>query len=76
MRLPKVKKHDRGYYLRVWRAERDLSIGQAAEVFGVSPSFWSLLEDGRRNASPKVAAELANATGQPIEIFLGIEVTR
>ena len=38
--------------------------------------FWSLMENGHRNASPKVAAKLAKAMKAPLELFLGIEVTR
>ena len=69
MALPKVKK-DRGYYLRVWRAERDLSVADAAKHFGIGAAHWSLLENNRRNASPSVGAELAKATGTSIELFI------
>lgn len=75
-KIPKPKRRNRAYYLRVWRAERDLTTAEAAAVFGLHPSHWSLMERGKRNASPKVAAHLAAATGQPIEMFLGIAVTR
>ena len=76
VRVPKITKRDKGFYLRVWRAERDLTRAQAARVFGINPSHWSLMEDGRRNASPKLAAKLAAATKQPLELFLGIAVSR
>lgn len=76
MALPKRTKKDRGYYLRVWRAERDLTIAQAAKVFRMDPSHWSLIEAGGRNASPKLAAKLAAAVGQPIQMFLGIPVPK
>lgn len=75
MKLPRIKK-DRRYYLRVFRAEYDLSQSAAAKMFGVSASHWSLLEDGKRLASPQVAAKLAEATKAPIELFLGVEVSR
>lgn len=76
MALPKVTKRDRGYYLRVWRAERNLTADAAAKVFGIDSSHWSLIESGRRNASPKIAAQLADAVGQPIQMFLGIAVPK
>ena len=76
MAFPKVTKRDRGYYLRVWRAERDLTIAEAAATFRVNPSHWSLVEAGKRNASPRLAAHLAAITGQPIEMFLGIPVPK
>jgi len=75
MKLPRVNK-DRGYYMRIFRATYGFSHQQAAEWLGVTPSFWSLLEHGHRHASPKVAVKLAAVTKAPIELFLGIEVTR
>ena len=75
MKFPKVKKN-KGYPLRVWRAERDLTIKAAAKFFRVSAGHWSLMENGLRHASPRLAARLAEATGAPLEVFLGIKVTR
>jgi len=68
--LPKPTKKDAGYYLRVWRAERNLAVFQAAKCFGIGSSQWSLLEAGKRNASPTVAEQLAEATSAPLDIFL------
>ena len=76
MALPKITKRDRGYWLRVWRAERDLTRSQAAQLFAIKQSHWSLIERGLRNAGPALAAKLAEATGQPIELFLGISVPK
>lgn len=76
MKLPRVTKKDAGFYLRVWRAERALTKDASARFFGIGPSQLSLIESGRRNASPEVAAKMADATGAPIELFLGIAVTR
>lgn len=76
MALPKVTKKDAGYYLRIWRAERDLTQHQAARFFDVTPSHWSLLEDGKRAASPLLAQVLAKATGARIEVFLNLEVAK
>jgi len=75
MKLPRVKK-DKGYHLRMFRAAHDLTQAQAAQLFGVSASHWSLMEDGKRTASPEIAAEMAKAMAVPIEIFLDVEVTR
>ena len=71
-KLPPVTKRDAGYYLRVWRAERDLTRAQAASAFGITPSFWSLIEDGKRFAAPALAKLFAEATGEDIEIFLNM----
>lgn len=68
---PKVKK-DIGYVLRIYRAERNLSQFSAAKKFDVSPAHWSMLEDGKRRASPGLAKDLADATGAPLELFLGL----
>ncbi len=73
MALPKPRKRDRGFYLRIWRAERDLTIAKAASLFGINPSHWTLIEHGKRNASPLLAQQLADATGQPIQMFLNME---
>ena len=75
MNLPRVKK-DRAYYLRVFRAKHDLTVAQAAALIGLKGSAWSLIESGKRNASPQVAAKLAALVPLPIEQFLGIKVTR
>lgn len=72
MKLPAIKK-DIGYFLRVFRATYGFSQGKAAKMFKMSASHWSLLEDGRRNASPELAQELAKVTGAPIELFLGLQ---
>ena len=58
--------------MRVWRAERDLSMAAAAAMFQIDASHWSLLEAGKRNAGPQLASALAQAIGQPIQLFLGL----
>ena len=75
MKLPAVKR-DRSFHLRIFRATYNLSKYEAAKLLGIGPSHWSLLERGRRNASPSLAAKLAAMTGEPLELFLGIKVTR
>ena len=76
MRKPRITKYGPGRILRVWRAERDLTIADAAQLFRLSASQWSLIEAGKRNASPELAVKLAAATSAQIEYFLGIKVTR
>ncbi len=71
MKLRPVKK-DAGYFLRVWRAEHDLTQGDAAEYFGVNPTFISLIEAGRRFPAPPLAKAFSDATGAPIEAFLNM----
>jgi transcriptional regulator with XRE-family HTH domain len=71
-KLPPITKKDAGYFMRVWRAERDLSQRQAGRCFNMKPSFWSLVENGKRFLSPRLAKILAEATGQPIEVFLNM----
>lgn len=69
-KLPRVTKRNAGYHLRVLRAHRNISQSEAARLFAVSHSHWSLLEDGKRNAGAPLAEALAAATGAPIEVFL------
>ena len=71
MKLPRIKK-DAGYFLRVLRAEHNLSQEQAAKRLGVSPSHWSLLEAGKRLPDSTKAEKLAIATGAPLRLFLGL----
>ena len=65
-----------GYHLRVWRAERNLTIREAAKLFRVTASHLSLVEAGKRLASPTLAYRMAQATKAPIETFLGVRVSR
>ena len=69
-KLPKRTPRDAGFFLRILRAERNISQREAADLFGVSKAYWSLLESRKRNASPKLAERLAEATDAPMDIFL------
>jgi transcriptional regulator with XRE-family HTH domain len=69
---PKVTKKDLGYYMRVWRAERDLSQSDAARFFGMGPSHWSLMEDGKRKASPDLAIQLEAAGVADFKMLVGV----
>lgn len=71
MKSLRVKK-DAGYYLRVWRAERDLTQAEAAAHFKITPSHWSLLESGARYPSRTLAKRIVRETGMRLEIALGL----
>jgi transcriptional regulator with XRE-family HTH domain len=67
---PRRTKRNAGYFLRVFRAERNLQQGDLATLFGINKSHISLIEAGKRNASPHVAELMAKATGAPMDVFL------
>ncbi len=71
MRLPRVR-YDQGYYLRMFRARYNLTQADAARLFEMSPSHWSLLEDGKRTFSPQQAEKMAKVTGADIRLFIGV----
>jgi transcriptional regulator with XRE-family HTH domain len=72
-KYPKVTKKDAGYYLRVWRAERNLTQSEAAQLFGIGSSFLCLIEAGARFPAPKLAKEFSRITKSDIELFLNVE---
>lgn len=47
--------------LRVWRRYRDLTQQQVADRAGISKSYLSQLESGKRRGTPDVLARLAGA---------------
>ena len=65
-------RYDQGYYLRMFRAKYDLTQAAAGAFFKMSPSHWSLLEDGKRCAAPELAEKLAEATNADMRLFLGL----
>ena len=65
-------RYDQGYYLRIFRARYDLSQAEAAQMFKMSASHWSLIEDGKRTCTAKRAEQFAEVTNAPIELFLGL----
>lgn len=56
--------------LKVWRTDRDLKQKAAADLLGVSKPTISRLEKGRRSPSLKLAAQLSERTGIPINEFV------
>ena len=67
---------DVGYFLRVYRATNNLTQGEAAKRFGVSSSYWSLMESGDRHPSKRLAPRLAKETGAPLLLLLGVEAPK
>ena len=67
-RLPEIVKNA-GYWLRVWRAEHNLTQYEAARLFNISPSHYSRIEAGLEEAGEAVAQQFADATKHPLVIF-------
>ena len=61
-KLPRVHK-DRAYHLRTFQARYGWSDQDCAAYFGISPSMWSLIKNRKRNASPGLGLQIAEATG-------------
>lgn len=70
--LPNVKK-DAGYYMRVFRAEHGLTQEAAGEHVGVSGGHWSYIENGEKKPSAALGKRLADLTGGPLGVLLGLE---
>jgi transcriptional regulator with XRE-family HTH domain len=60
--------------LRKWREKRNLTLREAAELAGISASFWAGLENDPEN--PKDAKAPGNATARVLEILTGIPSDR
>lgn len=69
-RFVATTKRDLGFYMRVYRAERDLSQVQLAGLLGIKPSHVSLLESGRRAPGRDLAKSLVELIGISWEIAL------
>ena len=72
-RRPKPTKKDLGFYMRVYRAERDLTQGDLAEILGITPSFLSLIERGHRFPGREMMSKIREVIGVPIHALLGTE---
>lgn len=59
--------------LRVARAERDLSQGEAARIVGVSRQTISSIETGLYSPSTVLALRLAGILGEPVERLFWLE---
>mgnify|MGYP005854800311 CR=1 FL=1 len=54
--------------LRHMRREAGLSIYDMALMLGISPSYYSLIESGRRGLSLRLATRIAGVLGRPVEV--------
>lgn len=56
--------------LALWRAHQKLTMREASDLTGLSPSMWSRLESGERRASRELKLRISRALGVPIsELF-------
>jgi len=58
--------------LRVWRHYRKLTLQQVADEAGISKSYLSQLESGKRRGTPDVLARLAHALGVEVDDLVDI----
>jgi len=54
-----------------WRRDLRLSQTEAAKILGMSQKSYSRLETGQRFVKGKVAAQLMDRTGVPLEVLVG-----
>ena len=47
-----------------------MSAAAAAERLNITPEYLSMLENGHRQASPKVAVKMSVLFGKPLSFFL------
>jgi len=69
----KPVRKDLGYYLRVYRAKRDMTQVELAAVLGINPSHLSLIEAGRRFPGRELTRQIRALTGAPVHALLGEE---
>ena len=58
--------------LKRWREAFGLNQGQAAQQLGVSPSYYSRLENGEQHPHRTLAKAISDETGVPLETVLGV----
>lgn len=58
--------------LVTFRASRAINQTEAGALVGITQSQWSLLENGRAFASPRVANRIAKLTGVTLESLLNL----
>lgn len=52
------------------REDAEMSAAAAAERLNITPEYLSMLENGHRQASPKVAVKMSVLFGKPLSFFL------
>lgn len=57
--------------LKTWRDAKKLSQQQAAELLGISQTFYSRLERRMQAAPGKRAKTIMEKTGVPLEVLVG-----
>lgn len=57
-------------WLKKLRKDQELSTREVADLFGVSYQHYNDIENGRRNPSVKLALDLADFYGFPVEQIL------
>lgn len=60
--------------LRTIRTDRDVTLAALSELVGCKPAHLCNVEAGRREASPRLIRELADALKVPLLSLLGPEV--
>lgn len=50
-------------YLKEKRKKRNMTMRDVGEKANISESYYSLIERGKRNPSPKTAKQIANVLG-------------
>ena len=65
-----LKGQDVGTSLRVFRAKRHWTQAAAAEHFGISHSYWCLIEARKRIPRPTIAKRLSDEIGIPLDVLL------
>lgn len=61
-------------FLRDARKSRDYTMREVAELVGISPGYYSLIEHGKKTPSGKVAARLSKLLGVPLEKFFEAKI--
>ena len=59
-----------GKAIKLCRTQQDLSQAQLAELAGISVSYLSLLERGKRDPSFSTVQDIASALGVPLGILV------
>jgi transcriptional regulator with XRE-family HTH domain len=59
--------------LRSWRIEAELTLEEVADLTGLSLSFLSLLERGKRQARPATKVAMARRLGVPVRDLFGVD---
>lgn len=70
----RVMEHTLKHPLRAFRdANGHLSQEAAAAIVGISQAMWSLLESGKKHASPRVAKRIERLIGVPADSLMDLD---